>query len=206
MSNFASYRPNGYQTNGNNNINMKLSTTQRIDGLVYDTYNMSINSLLGRHAIMHPTFPDPIITQVEDSGDYCRQIMSRIWKLNITLPLIFELHINNPVSGEAGYIIERWIFHYQRREDARDYKISDINFKLKTFIRSLYTMIRLLPSFQLLKFTSKLSTVTFHLYPLDTGSTLSSLEMSNYEFPKLNTSKGILHVSMRFIDGYLLQV
>lgn len=186
--------------------NSQQSLSQKIDSIILDLYHKSFEILIkSRNGYCVPKTKDKIIS-FADSNDYCRQILQN-WKVNITQPLYIDIYYVDS-SGQKLYLLERWNFQYLRKDDHKEARVDITNLKAVTFLRTLYSFMRLLPACQLSYSTKTLSAFAFQVYDNPDVNESSSFNVDSlaYDFPILNTSKGILNVSVRYVEGYILQV
>lgn len=179
--------------------------TKKIDDLIYDCYQKSTDILLpGRNAYMIPLRESS--ERVADTGDYYKHVIKR-WNTHITQPLMIDLYFLDPAS-QQHILFEKWVFYYQRRDGPQESRVVHVaNLRLITFLRALYSTVRLLPGFQLLFATRSMSAVSYRIYNPETAEQpLFHVDPVGYDFPKINTSKGILNVSVRYIEAITLQV
>lgn len=197
------------------------SLASKVDQLIWECYLKAADVILqGRRAVVTPILTSPSrvgaasypsivtldINDFADNSDYCSKIM-REWRKNITAPLILDLFISEP-NSENRHLLERWVFIYQRKEkdEIKESRISLVNRKIVTFIRSLICFIRLLPGYQYLNISQKLTSISFQVYNPDIIQPSNFMDESSfYEFPKLQSSKGLLSISVRYMKSFLLQ-
>lgn len=216
-------------THVNPSFSSPSSSSSKIDDAILDCYLQSTDILIhGRQAIILPK--SRRVAQFSDNADYCKQLIKGFWKLNPHQSLVIDLFVNDSVD-EKYHIFEQWCFQYQRKDSNRSMTSNEkempLNLataKIVTFLRTLYSFVRLLPGFQLLHQTSKLSTIAFDIYASDpsagiTGRTsfggiaasgestgFSGTETATYDFPRIGFSRGSLQVGVKYLDSYILQV
>ena len=179
--------------------------SQKIDTLIFDSYTKSVDICLqGRRWFLDVT--DENIGSC-DEAKYCAEVLS-LWRENPTVPLQIDLRLVCPETQQM-LLIERWQFVYRRKEDMKDGgRLSAVNRRIVTFLRSLYCFVRLLPGFQLLTLTSSTPMATFRIYNPDNERPPYGdfvCETSFYEFPRIQTFRGTLFVRVRYVGANILQ-
>ena len=124
------------------------------DQFIPDCYAKSLDILLsGRKAQIYAC--RSLSSRVDQSqstklSDYCMKVISP-WRSRPTLPLFVDIFLVCEPLKEL-VLIERWLFRFNK-EDTKDSRAIS-NRRIQTFIRSLYSFVRLLPGFQQLTMPS----------------------------------------------------
>jgi hypothetical protein len=183
-----------------------MNITQKIDSIIADCFQKSSDILIpSRNAYIIPKVRDLSIERFTDTSDYCRQVL-KPWAMNVSQPLMIDLYYIDPAT-QRHCLIEKWLFIYQRKESSQETRPNVAQMKIVTFLRTLYSMVRLLPGFQLLYTTRSLSAISFHVYNPEAVQPIKfSSETGVYDFPKINTGNGILSIGVRYIEATSLQV
>jgi len=184
----------------------------KVDQLIWECYLKAADVILqGRRAVVTPILSslNPSssldINDFGDNSDFCIKVM-KDWRKNICNPLILDLFISEP-NSQTRHLLERWVFLYQHKEEIKESRISLVNRKIVTFIRALICFVRLLPGYQYLNISHKHTSISFQVYNPEIVQPSNFLDESSfYEFPKLQSSKGLLSVSVRYMKSFLLQV
>ena len=192
------------------NSSEKTTTTltQKIDGLVFDSFQKSCEIILqGRQGFLESDIPNT-------DSDILQTISYLLsnWRDDVTHPLNIDILISDPksLSNNRNYLMERWQFVYKRKDDNKDGRLSSSSRRIVTLLRSLYCFVRLLPGFQLLSMTATTPCLTFRIYnpelPNQYGSVKFGTESSIYDFPKISTFRGVLHIGIQYMNSNILQV
>lgn len=137
--------------------------------------------------------------------EHCNKVLSA-WKRHLTAPLVIDVYITSSDNRQL-VLIERWKLLYQRSGDSRDGRLILINRRINILLRTLYCFVRLLPGFQLLNVTSNVFQLKFHIYNSNISNGGSfTLDSSTYEFPRLNTQRGVMCMGVRYVRATALQV
>jgi Autophagy-related protein 13 len=182
----------------------QTNSSKKIDELILDCYMKSADILLpGRNAYMIAMRDTS--DRVVDTADYYKHVIQR-WANNITQPLMIDLSFIDPTT-QTHVLFEKWVFYYQRRDSTQESRLNVTNLKIVTFLRALYSTVRLLPGFQLLFATRSMTAVSYRIYnPEISDQSKFSGDYIVYDFSRINTSKGILNASVRYIEAINLQV
>lgn len=186
--------------------------TSRIDSLILDCYIKSIDIILqGRHASFHP------ITSMDNNrmngisyleievNEYIVKMLS-VWKKKLTAVLLLDVYILDD-SNQRLVLIERWQFQYKRLKDSRDGRLSSVNRRLVTLMRTLYCYSRILPGFELLNSSRKSNSLHFNLYDLEASSGSSNTFLHDteiFDLPRITTSRGTLSMSVKYVKSNVL--
>jgi Autophagy-related protein 13 len=184
-----------------------------VDSSVLDCLQKSTDIIIqGRRSITSPVTDGTITDAFADNAHYCAYALQP-WRRSLTRPLVVDLFLADPpvrggTNPEGRTLIERWTLVYQRKDESKDVPLGTINKKIATLMRTLYCFVRLLPGFQLLLATPKPESIYFHIYNPETLRSTPNFvqETSLYDFPRLNTSKGVLSISVRYVKETFLQV
>jgi hypothetical protein len=145
---------------------------------------------------------------LRDNSEYCTQAL-RAWKSNLTAPLVLDICILDPES-KRYLLIERWKILYKRKDENKDSRLTSINRRIVTLMRTLYCFVRLLPGFQLLQLSTSTPILNFRIYNADQAhqSTVKSFhfDTTTYEFPRTQTFRGAICFGVRYVNASSLQV
>jgi len=179
------------------------NSSKKIDELIFDCYLKAADILLpGRNAFLI-AMRDTL--ERVDTLEYYKYVIQR-WGNNITHPLMIDLSFIDPTT-KTPILFEKWVLYYQRRESTQECRLNVVNLKIVTFLRALYSTVRLLPGFQLLFATRSMTTISYRIYNPDISDQAKfNVDTIGYDFPRINTSKGILNASVRYIGAVNLQV
>lgn len=179
--------------------------SQKVDQIVFDCYVKSADIILqGRNAnirpIQNPLYPvEPNIS----IADFCSSAIAP-WRKNLSHPLHFDIFAFD--SHSHPVLIERWKFSFQKREDNKEIKVGSVNRRVVTFLRTLYSFVRLIPGFQILRLRKK-SDLSFAIYnPSENAPPDFAADTLTYDFSPVNATKGILSVCLTYMSGSILQV
>lgn len=181
------------------------ASSASVDSLVFDFLLASTDAVLQeRRAIINPIVKQPMTFR--DSSDFCRQSLHS-WKKDLNKPLILEIYIFDPRMNKH-YLMERWKFEYVKSNEVKEARqLNVINRRILTLLRSLYCFVRLMPGFNLINISQKPATLSFQLFEQTNAQPSSfSHEYSHYKFTPVSTSKGALHMSVRFITSQAVKV
>jgi hypothetical protein len=127
-------------------------SVNKADAVILDCYVQSLEIIFkGRKAELIPS--KALRSRVEQGNfskpsDYYTEILMP-WRLKPTLPLVVDIYCVYE-SARQLVLIEKWIFWYTR-EEGKDMRPVP-NRKVQTFVRSLFSFMRLLPGYQLLSY------------------------------------------------------
>lgn len=195
-----------------------IGMTDLIDQIVFDSFSASIDIILkGRNAQIYPKRNDRShhVNEFLSNSDFCVQVLSSSWRQDISIPMFIDISLI--LSKSKKVLIERWKFVYQRQNDYFQSDRSKPVIKTKlfqkrliTFLRTLYSFIRLLPGYQVLKLLPVVPNLVFEISDLEnppiTPSQLASDIWKVYDFPSMPSSRGILEVGVCYVENSVLQV
>lgn len=200
---------------------MNESLTYRIDNLILDSYLKSSDIIIqGRRAQSISPINSNSLNENNDKIDpnsqvrvnytvseYCSNNL-KPWKRNLSAPLIIDIYIENSNDNNKLILMERWKLVFKRLDDLREGRISSINRRIVTLLRTLYSFVRILPGFQLLHVATSSNSLRIHMYNPDSfgKSTNFSQDTSIYEFPRVVTPRGVLSLGVRYIKESQLLV
>jgi hypothetical protein len=123
--------------------------SSKADAVIIDCYVQCLEILFkGRKA---EVLPCRALRSRADQGhfprpaDYYSEVLGP-WKLKPTLPLVVDISFVYEATNQL-VLTERWVFVYSK-EDGKALP----NRKVQTFVRSLFSFVRLLPAYQLLSY------------------------------------------------------
>lgn len=183
----------------------------KIDQIIFDSYVTSTDIILkGRNGHVHPKRSEKSahIESFTSNSDFCTQALSS-WKQDVSVPLYIDLSL--VLSKSKKILIERWKFCYQRVNDtSKPVKAKLFQKRIVTFLRTLYSFIRLLPGYQVLKLLPHAPNLVFEILdsedPPIAPSQLASEVWKMYDFPSMGTPRGLLAVAVCYVETSVLQV
>jgi hypothetical protein len=200
---------------------MNESMTYRIDNLILDSYLKSSDIIIqGRRAQNITPINSNSLNEYNDKIDpntqvnptytiseYCSNNLKQ-WKIFLSTPIIIDIYIENSNDNNKLILMERWKLVFKRLDDLREGRISSINRRIVTLLRTLYSFVRLLPGFQLLNVATSPNSLRLHMYNPDIfgKSTGFSQDTSIYEFPRVVTPRGVLSFGVRYVKESQLLV
>ena len=183
-----------------------------LDTLIYDFTLLSCETILrDRTSNVSPVGYQ--FNSIMESLEYCRQTILS-WRKDIHKPLGFDIFIFDSIS-QSSVLMERWKISFQKvKETPKDYNrhLSFISRRISTLIRTLHCFVRMLPGYNLVKTSRKVVYLSFHLYPLNETTQRQdnlvsfSHPPSLYKFTPVPTPKGLLSISVNYLNAHLLKV
>ena len=131
-------------------VTQNAEVVSKMEQLIFGCYVTSSDVILqGRRANFIPKRTDKSnhIYEYTSNSDFCAQTLNS-WKHDLTTPLFFDISLLQGQSQKT--LIERWNFSYHRKDDLKEGRISSAKKRIVTFLRTLYSFIRLLPGYQIL--------------------------------------------------------
>jgi len=191
---------------------------QKIDALIFDTFAKSLDIIVqGRRWQLDGAAASSSSSSSASSAASSSSTMADVaavlpfWRENPSRPLQIDVRLQSPDTSHV-LLSERWLFVYRKHSDAKDGgRLSAVNRRVVTFLRSLYCFVRLLPGFQLLTLTAAPAIVSYRVYCPDAeappfGDFPAASESAAYEFPRIPTFRGALCVGVRYAGVGALQV
>ena len=187
----------------------------KIDQIIFDCFLTSTDVVLkGRNAHILPIKKNNSssssssnvihITEFISNSDFCAQALS-FWRPDISVPLYIDLSL--VLSKSRKMLIERWRFTYQRRNESKPVKTKMFQKRIITFTRTLYSFVRLLPGFQVLKLLPQAPNLLFEISDSeDPPITTQNEAWKVYDFPGMATPLGVLEVGVCYVETSVLQV
>lgn len=183
-------------------ITSAMSNQSAIDSMVFESFMKGAETvILERKAILQPM----TTSSSSDCAEYIRQTVNS-WKRQLSRPMNIDLYIfNNATNGHV--LMERWNFTYTNSPDSSELgSTATINQRIQTLLRGLYSFLRLLPGFNLLRCSPVKPLITVQIYDPKISPEAFRYESSNYNFPTISTSKGQLSLSVAFTNPAIVKV
>lgn len=184
-------------------MSQRNSSSAQIDAMVVDAFQRATEAiLLDRRATLRPITS----RDLPDAQEYIRTVLGS-WKTSLHTPLTLDLYLHLPRSNEH-VLLERWQFEYILQSDLKDTRtFAMINRRMQTLLRSLYCFVRLLPGFNILHQCTAKPLVSFQLYAEQRAIPSNfKQETSRYPFAKVSTSKGLVAISVTFLNSTPVKV
>jgi hypothetical protein len=149
---------------------------------------------------------------ISDNEDYIHQSLN-VWKRRVSSSIIMDLYIYYPKTNKH-ILLERWNISHQTqssssKKESERTNIKAIDRRIQTLLRSLQCFVRLLPGFYLIQLSNKLPLLSYHIYSPDMNNSPASTfpaDSKKYKFPDIVTSKGVLEVSLDFLNSTTVKV
>lgn len=151
-------------------------------------------------------------SSINDNQDYINQSLN-VWKRRVSSSIVMDLYIYYPKTNKH-ILLERWSITHQTQSSSSKKESERNNSKafdrrIQTLLRSLHCFVRLLPGFYLIQLSNKLPLLSYQIYCSDMNTApVSSFpaDSKKYKFPEVITLKGVLEVSLDFLNSTTVKV
>lgn len=159
--------------------------------------------LLDRKANLQHVTSSP--QRYKDSKDYVKQSLTSFVR-DYTRPLFIDIYLFH-AGKNTHLLIEKWAISYSIQNDQRDNRpLAIIERRIQTLSRTLTSFVRLLPGYNRLHLSPKKLAMHFQIHTQKGAVTNFPNTPSEYSFPTISTSKGVLNIAVRFLPVTAIEV
>jgi hypothetical protein len=176
-----------------------------VESLVYEFLTLACDAILrDRKGIINPLTLQ--MNTADQNIDYCKLLISA-WRKDVYKPFALDISMTDVLTG-SDILLESWKITYTKNKDLKDPRpYAFINRRISTLVRTLNCFIRLLPSYTLINSSGKTLDMSVQIYDYKQERNLDfEHTCSEYRFPAVSTTKGLISMSVTYLNNASLKV